>query len=414
MCFNPAKSWQLGWYSEQHETILVESFKTYTMVGVVDYDSTETSKKVIVKIENGPIDYFIGYNRAKDFNAGTKEAGNQIVIVQQGAGYSQSDLMAKLAKGQEKELIVNYQNTGKNVIVRYRANTSAGTDEAIVDVFLNDCDPMNGGCKGPTPAPTPTSNNDQCPVNQELFTLELTTDNFGGETEWSLTETSLGTELKKATRGTYAAKTDYTDGLCLQQGKSYKFTITDSFGDGICCKYGNGKFIGKLKGNVIFQGGSFTKEWSQTFTVGNPATPTPAPVPSPTKQPTPSPTKPPTKQPTPSPTTKPPTNAPVPQTSSIVVEIQTDYWAGETTWRLYSSSGQQLMEKSGYNTRFTTYVEAPIFVNKNQCVTFTILDTFGDGLIVGAMGGYKVKVDGVVVEQGRDFGYGETKIICPK
>jgi hypothetical protein len=384
------------------------------MVGVVDYDSLATSKKVIVKIENGPIDYFIGYNRGKDFNVETREAKDQVVIVQQGGGYAKSDLMAKLSKGQEKVLITNYQNTGKNVVVRYRANTSVGTDEAIVDVFLNDCDPLKGGCQGVTPTPAPISNNDQCPVGQELFTLELTTDNFGGETEWSLTEVSLGTELRKSPRGTLAANTDYTEGICLQQGKSYTFTITDGFGDGICCKYGNGKFIGKLRGNVIFEGGSFTKEWSQTFTTGANPNPTPSPTRAPTKAPTRAPTNAPTRAPTKAPT-RAPTQAPTPQQGTpvpIVVEITTDYWAGETTWRLYSSSGQQLMEKSGYNQRYTTYSEAPIFINKGQCVTFTILDTFGDGLMVGSKGGYNVKVNGVVVQSGRDFGYGETKIIC--
>jgi hypothetical protein len=57
-------------------------------------------------------------------------------------------------------------------------------------------------------------------------------------------------------------------------------------------------------------------------------------------------------------------------------------------------------------------VEGPMSITKGQCVTFTILDSYGDGLTVGSTGGYVVKVDGVAVERGKAFGYGETKIIC--
>lgn len=45
MCYNAAKSWYLGWYSEFHQNFdpLKESSKLYHLVGLSDYDEALTS-----------------------------------------------------------------------------------------------------------------------------------------------------------------------------------------------------------------------------------------------------------------------------------------------------------------------------------------------------------------------------------
>lgn len=138
MCFNPSKSWRLGWYSGQRGIFKGnKDFATYSMVGVVDYDGSDNSKRVVVKILSGnPANFFIGYNRAKGFNGGTRDAQNQVVIVEAEDSYKTSYLVGKLSLGNEKRIIQNYQNTGKDLIVKYRKNGAQGEDEAIVDVFL--------------------------------------------------------------------------------------------------------------------------------------------------------------------------------------------------------------------------------------------------------------------------------------
>jgi len=122
----------------------------------------------------------------------------------------------------------------------------------------------------------------------------------------------------------------------------------DSYGDGICCNYGQGGYTVKVDDEVVAEGGEFTAEETKTFSVGtdtpvtsptsSPVTPPTSPVTSPTSSysysygppptssysysygptspvsppsnvPTKAPTLPPTKVPTKAPTL-PPTNAP--------------------------------------------------------------------------------------------------------
>jgi len=47
-----------------------------------------------------------------------------------------------------------------------------------------------------------------------------------------------------------------TKSLCLDEG-SYKFTMYDSYGDGLCCVNGNGEYIIKSNGITLGQGGEF-------------------------------------------------------------------------------------------------------------------------------------------------------------
>ena len=92
----------------------------------------------------------------------------------------------------------------------------------------------------------------------------LTTDNYGGETSWQLTDGS-GTLY----RGDgLASNTQYSEQWCLAAG-DYTFTIFDSYGDGICCGYGNGSYSLTLGGANIFSGGSFGPSQSHSFTVGS-------------------------------------------------------------------------------------------------------------------------------------------------
>merc|ERR1711902_118744 len=103
-------------------------------------------------------------------------------------------------------------------------------------------------------------------------------------------------------------------GMCFENDE-YTFTITDDFGDGLCCAYGNGGYKIKVNGEVVVSGGEFGSSETKTFNVN--ASPVAPPTPSPTPLPTTAPpttapvTPPPTPSPTPLPTTAPPTTAPV-------------------------------------------------------------------------------------------------------
>merc|ERR1712072_1533002 len=110
------------------------------------------------------------------------------------------------------------------------------------------------------------------------------------------------------------------DSYCLEDNTCYTFTITDTYGDGICCSYGQGYYKGMLEGSEIFSGGEFSDGETKEFCTDGPTIPeSPEIIPievAPTNAPTNAPTANPTKAPTASPTNAPvvaPTNAPVNQ-----------------------------------------------------------------------------------------------------
>merc|ERR1712174_181792 len=71
--------------------------------------------------------------------------------------------------------------------------------------------------------------------------------------------------------------------MCLASDE-YTFTITDAYGDGICCSYGNGGYKITVDGTEVVSGGDFGNSETETFTVNNP-TPSSAPVTTPSTAP---------------------------------------------------------------------------------------------------------------------------------
>merc|ERR1712154_313014 len=130
--------------------------------------------------------------------------------------------------------------------------------------------------------------------------LELTTDNYPGETSWDIKNSSG--DKKYNGSGYSDANTLYTLNMCLESDE-YTFTITDAYGDGICCSYGTGGYKIKVDGTEVVNGGDFGDSETETFTVTAPPT---APVSPPT-----APVSPPTASPVTAPTASPVT-APAP------------------------------------------------------------------------------------------------------
>jgi len=204
MCFNAAKSWQTQWYVDK--SIEMNSGCGYhRLSGIADY--SDTPNKVLVKIDRGGNDLFIAFNAKKGINSGTQEAGNQVTVVEAGAGgtgYAESSLLAKLSKG----------GTYSNGSFSIQVNNIVGSDYA--DVFIS----LTDNCNAPTPNPTsaPTC------ANGEMMKVTIGTDNYPGETTWELTNTCTNQVIM--TGGPYNAQgTEYvhTD-ECVPEGK-FEFSI---------------------------------------------------------------------------------------------------------------------------------------------------------------------------------------------
>jgi len=103
-------------------------------------------------------------------------------------------------------------------------------------------------------------------------TLSLTFDNYPEETSWVIKDNS-GTTI--ASGGTYASQADGSTldvNVDLPNG-CYSFTINDSYGDGMCCSYGNGSYTLTDTTNftTLATGGSFTSSETTSFCVGTSA-----------------------------------------------------------------------------------------------------------------------------------------------
>lgn len=113
----------------------------------------------------------------------------------------------------------------------------------------------------------PNANNDQVSVSFTIVLgteaqVMLTTDQYGEETSWDITDAN-GNVV--ASGSGYGASTDYTVPACLADG-CYTFTIYDSYGDGMCCQYGNGSYeLMDPFGVLITSGGSFQDSESFDF-----------------------------------------------------------------------------------------------------------------------------------------------------
>ncbi len=121
----------------------------------------------------------------------------------------------------------------------------------------------SGGCGGggnPPPPPVTCNDND---VN-----ISITLDNYGSETTWTLTNLSgsvvaSGGPYSNGTNGTVVSVDE-----CLPNG-CYTFTINDSYGDGICCGYGNGSYTISDATGTLASGGSFASSETKQVCVGN-------------------------------------------------------------------------------------------------------------------------------------------------
>lgn len=152
---------------------------------------------------------------------------------------------------------------------------------AAFDLLLTGCDkgedetgPSRGGCGqgetfSPTRAPTP------CPAGT-AFEVDLITDNYGYENSWKITDAN-GDEQKS--RSGFVPYERYTETWCKDFSGCATFAISDEYGDGICCAYGEGSYTLTYNSDVIKSGGDFDSSESTEFGCPTPS-PTPSPIPS--------------------------------------------------------------------------------------------------------------------------------------
>ena len=96
-------------------------------------------------------------------------------------------------------------------------------------------------------------------------TMTLTLDNYPGETTWELADAD-GNVVWAG--GPYGSGGTVVETSCVSDG-CYTLTVYDSFGDGMCCAYGNGGYEFSQDGLVLASGGDFGSSESTEVCVGD-------------------------------------------------------------------------------------------------------------------------------------------------
>jgi hypothetical protein len=107
--------------------------------------------------------------------------------------------------------------------------------------------------------------NEANPFNATTVLINIVNDEFGDETTWTLTSSN---GISVASGGPYNESEIINETVTVVNNECYEFTVLDSFGDGICCEYGEGSYaVTTNNGIVIVSGGSFETDETTSFKI---------------------------------------------------------------------------------------------------------------------------------------------------
>lgn len=98
------------------------------------------------------------------------------------------------------------------------------------------------------------------------ISLSITLDNYPQETSWTLSNSS-GTVASDSYSTANPDGSTVTETFMGLANGDYTFTINDSYGDGICCGYGNGSYTLTGSSGIIVSGGDFGSSESTNFCI---------------------------------------------------------------------------------------------------------------------------------------------------
>eukprot|EP00588_Corethron_pennatum_P008571 CAMPEP_0194267412 /NCGR_PEP_ID=MMETSP0169-20130528/1917_1 /TAXON_ID=218684 /ORGANISM="Corethron pennatum, Strain L29A3" /LENGTH=728 /DNA_ID=CAMNT_0039008239 /DNA_START=119 /DNA_END=2308 /DNA_ORIENTATION=+ len=149
MCFNPAKSWMLGWYPGSLDTYNPSFVMYKKFIGAGEWSSTSTSAlTVVVKIEMGEKDLFVGFNRKAGANSGNIEFSDEVTVIEAKVTSNRSEQSYIKAHLKNSE---TYTQSGVTIkVCKLVTNVVPG----YADVVIYDPETSNGNCDQSTDTPT--------------------------------------------------------------------------------------------------------------------------------------------------------------------------------------------------------------------------------------------------------------------
>jgi hypothetical protein len=114
MCFNAQNHWQLAWYRKRAIEIDPSVSQTLRIAPFVHFGKiAQASVYVLVKAGN---DLYFQVNQSEEFNRGTAQMKNQLVVVQEKNG--STDLLAGLDLTNQSYAIENFQGSGSRLVLQ--------------------------------------------------------------------------------------------------------------------------------------------------------------------------------------------------------------------------------------------------------------------------------------------------------
>jgi len=162
MCFNAAKNWQLGWYSDKVQTRNMAASGKLNIYGLANYGEIQGEIGVVIVRVTDPSlnnDWFVSFNRKVGINSGTLEGGDQVLVHKQAPGNDENSLlMAKMSDGGIYSINDSLHITVESI------NLDENPAYATV-AFLGTSNPTKTPTKNPTltPKPTPTPTKEPTP-----------------------------------------------------------------------------------------------------------------------------------------------------------------------------------------------------------------------------------------------------------
>ena len=199
--------------------------------------------------------------------ASTHQSCSSLDMVQNYMDYSDDASMNLYTSGQKTRMRALFDTGGPRASLLASAACGAPTPPTCTDGIQNG-DETGVDCGGATCPSCPTG----CTDNEA--TMSITLDNYPEETSWTVVDGNGNTLYSGGTYGNLPDGSTLTETFCLPDG-CYDYNIFDTYGDGICCAYGNGSYsVTDASGNVLASGGSFGASETTNFCFGGGGGPT--------------------------------------------------------------------------------------------------------------------------------------------
>lgn len=188
-------------------------------------------------------------------------------MVQNYMDYSDDACMNLYTVGQKNRMRAILLPGGSRASLGASTKCNGGGTTPTCSDGVQNGDETGVDCGGSSCAPCQTS----CTGNEVILSIKF--DNYPAETAWSLKNANGTTVASGGTYGSQSGGSTISETLCLADG-CYTFTITDTYGDGICCSYGNGNYSVTGSTGVLVSGSSFGASAATNFCVGSAPVPT--------------------------------------------------------------------------------------------------------------------------------------------